>query len=334
MTLHRVSEVNPGERMRAAQHNDLVRAVRAIPVPYDKPEWPDVFVAIVMDEGPDSEDDYDDERYWVKEVYCSDTTGDIHDEITFTAMTCDPASTPPTGFGRYVTATNLAEKADPAHELTVGNYVQVFRLYDSQTPGVVRYFFTSSVPAAGVTWTPFPDWGQVYDSDYDTGNGTVLFRRYDDNVSDGETRLFYPIAEDGSGDSVEQTWDGQHSFYFGASAAELFLRSENAGASETILSVFLDIVTTQFNVDSLDWSALPTTANIATLGVLTKTTGDSAAKWYNVNPFAEYAFSDTALHGISLRMTLTNYNTVGWVQGIMGDTSHSTGVANAYWLPA
>ena len=74
------------------------------------------FLAKITDAGPDSEANYEDERYWVIEQRIANTSGDSTADLTFEDK--------PNGL--HVTATNLTEAGAQTHDLPLGVGVIVF----------------------------------------------------------------------------------------------------------------------------------------------------------------------------------------------------------------
>ncbi len=91
----------------------------------------DCFYATIEALGPDSEADYADERYWLKEQYVSNSSGSSTVAVTFADKTD----------GLHVTATNIAEITGGTHNLSADTYIKVYIVRDVQTPQVVRYIF-------------------------------------------------------------------------------------------------------------------------------------------------------------------------------------------------
>lgn len=96
----------------------------------------DMFYAEIMTTDSTGEEaDYTDERYWVKEQYNNNSSGDNTDAVTFTAR-----SSP-----LWVTATNTYEISGGTHDLDSGIIVQVWTIKDVQTSPVTRYIFSLAV---------------------------------------------------------------------------------------------------------------------------------------------------------------------------------------------
>ena len=95
----------------------------------------DCFFADIQALGPDSEADYEDERYWVQEQYVSNTATDTTEAVTLAAKTAP----------LHVTATNLAEIAGSTHSVAAGEYVKVYIVRDANSPKTTRYIFSRPV---------------------------------------------------------------------------------------------------------------------------------------------------------------------------------------------
>lgn len=93
-----------------------------------------MFWGKIQSAGPDGEADYSDERYWVKQQYCSNASGDNTAAVSFSDKTN----------GRWVTATNICEMADGSHDIDADTIVPVFAIKDIQTSRVTRYVFSVS----------------------------------------------------------------------------------------------------------------------------------------------------------------------------------------------
>lgn len=90
---------------------------------------------VITAKGPKGEEDWDDERYWVKRVYCSNVIGDSDYK-----MGVGNYSTKDDRW-RHMAATNLAEKEGQTHGLAHGTYGFVFFAYDRQDPPVKHCYF-------------------------------------------------------------------------------------------------------------------------------------------------------------------------------------------------
>ncbi len=132
-------------------------------------------VAKITDEGPDSEADYTDEKYWVIEQRIKNTSGT---NVTDLAFEDKPS-------GLHVTATDLGDTATEGHALATDGsvYVLLFRgtgqEVDSETgklKPVTHYYFRG--PASGTYDTPdaigrTPEGAEAADTDtWDRTNPT------------------------------------------------------------------------------------------------------------------------------------------------------------------
>lgn len=89
----------------------------------------------IVTEGPNEEEDFTDERYWIERCYESNTT-----PTAALTLEAHPTSDPEAG---VVMATNYAESLAHTHKLQPGQYVHVFETVDRTTsPPTIRYFFT------------------------------------------------------------------------------------------------------------------------------------------------------------------------------------------------
>jgi hypothetical protein len=93
----------------------------------------DMFYGVIVAAGPASEANYTDERYWIKEQYCNNSTGANTEAVTFTNK-----ATP-----LHITATNINEIVASSHSVATGAYVQVWYITDSS--GKVRFVFSQAV---------------------------------------------------------------------------------------------------------------------------------------------------------------------------------------------
>ena len=97
--------------------------------------WIESWIGLVAAQGPNGEEDYTDERYWVERARCANAAGGEEGELALEALDeADPLA-------KCVTATDLAEIADGTHALGVGSAVAVFAAYDQQTPPAKHYWF-------------------------------------------------------------------------------------------------------------------------------------------------------------------------------------------------
>jgi len=116
--------------------------------------WIESWIGLVAAQGPNGEEDYTDERYWVERARCANTAGGEEGELALEALDeADPLA-------KCVTATDLAEIADGTHALGVGSAVAVFAAYDQQTPPLKHYWFGGGAgEPVGVTYfKPTEDW--------------------------------------------------------------------------------------------------------------------------------------------------------------------------------
>lgn len=293
------SRVTPGEPLRASRQNELVDAVIALQTALQgglvgryKVGLP-LGVFKIMDEGPDSEADYADERYWVKQIYVSDAAGDHTAQWTPAEMTTTEDT--PAGLGLYVTATNLAELADNTHDLADGEYAHVYRTRDSQTPGVVRYFFTSKI-AAAVEWTRMPysqkidDGGVIPGGGFGAGFSAMI--HYTNGVQDGEQHVYYTWAFDaGTGLTIAQTF--QDSLWLKIGHQHEIRNSLSPGATQ-VGDVDVYVITAQFDWTTLAWGAPPASAWIGQLSVLTVEDPD-------VNAYFSGVYATVSASGVSIQ---------------------------------
>lgn len=96
------------------------------------------FIGKILDHGPDGQDDYDDERYWVQELFEASPNGStIHDPLTLNNAALIRSEYPV----RYVTATNLAEIPETTHDAPTDGtiIVQVFMLISPD--GAAKFYF-------------------------------------------------------------------------------------------------------------------------------------------------------------------------------------------------
>jgi hypothetical protein len=121
---------------RALFRRKLVRGMNGINI-QDGLIWheKDSFIGKIVTTGPSSESDYSDERYWIKEQYCSNTGTVSTDAVSFADR-----STP-----LHVTATNIAELVSSTHSLSAGDYVKAYRVKDIQNPQVTRWVFERNI---------------------------------------------------------------------------------------------------------------------------------------------------------------------------------------------
>lgn len=123
-------------------------------------------MCLVTDKGPNGEDDYTDARYWVREMACTNASGDASAPLTLEyanaldvdgniigelpeedivegdAKAAQPSA--PIVWGFWEVATNLAELSANSHKLTSGTPVQVMSFYDSRDDGNLHHIFSTS----------------------------------------------------------------------------------------------------------------------------------------------------------------------------------------------
>jgi len=97
-----------------------------------RPQAKQTFLARIMTEGPNGEDNYTDERYWVKEIACNLQEGDLTSRLTFAEREARV---------RWVTASDLAQKANESHLELEGSLVRIWSLYDAQQRPRRHYIF-------------------------------------------------------------------------------------------------------------------------------------------------------------------------------------------------
>lgn len=120
------------ELRRLRQLFDAGLAGQARPLRLDQ-----VIFGLTTDEGPESEADYEDARYWVSASKIEQIESDNEtNEISFVEYV-DGENYQHSIF----TATNLAEIGKDLHHLPVGTPVVVLRFLDEGTPTKNRYFF-------------------------------------------------------------------------------------------------------------------------------------------------------------------------------------------------
>ncbi len=95
----------------------------------------DCFYADIQALGPDSEADYADERYWIKEQYVSNTSTDTTEAVTLGDKTS----------ALHVTATNLAEITGGTHSVSAGEFIKAYIVRDAGSPKATRYIFNRLV---------------------------------------------------------------------------------------------------------------------------------------------------------------------------------------------
>ncbi len=118
----------------------------------------DMFWGQIVTTGPlGTEADYTDERYWVKEQYVSNTTGDSTTATTFADKT-NPL---------HVTATNIAEITGSTHNIASGEIIPVWIVKDAGDPKTVRYITRGA---------PIPPPPFVFCKGAITGPGTTVFK--------------------------------------------------------------------------------------------------------------------------------------------------------------
>lgn len=135
------------------------------------------FIAKIVDHGPDGQDDYEDARYWVQELFETSPPGTtIHDRMVLDNEVVIASEYPV----RYFTATNLAEyvgEEGGSHGLaTDGSVVVDVSMAISESDGAAKFHFTHGGQATG-TIEPFrimfvrEDW--VYATRLRTGEDDV-----------------------------------------------------------------------------------------------------------------------------------------------------------------
>ncbi len=100
------------------------------------------FIGVVTNSGPStsssssSSSDYNDERYWIKRQYISNTASSNTEAITTTDM--------PSPFDQWVTATNFYEVKTHTHQVDIGTPVLVWNELTTQaSPPVIKYYFAA-----------------------------------------------------------------------------------------------------------------------------------------------------------------------------------------------
>ncbi len=110
------------------------------------------FIGKILDHGPDAQDDYDDERYWVQELFEASPNGStIHDPLALENDALIRSEYPV----RYVTATNLAEIPEAAHDVPTDGaiIVQVFMLISPD--GAAKFYFNRGGAGGGTVSAKF-----------------------------------------------------------------------------------------------------------------------------------------------------------------------------------
>jgi hypothetical protein len=100
----------------------------------------EMWLGVIVVEGPAAEANYTDARYWVRRVFCKDTEGEPTTSPTFEEM--EPL-VEGDYTGIWVTATNLVEVIAGSHELPLYTPVLVHAIYDQQAPAIKRYWFNA-----------------------------------------------------------------------------------------------------------------------------------------------------------------------------------------------
>ena len=177
----------PGDKMLARDQNALVDAARRSMITtgpglsaksgpggtglfqegFGVQSWWGITTAL----GPDNDADYTDSRYWVKQIYITNSTGDSLDALTYdVADTIDidgDVYTPESGKtiirGHHITATNMSEVDAATHLLpvndpdavpaTIGTIVKVYIVYDSRGISNLHYVFSGGY--VGTSETPY-----------------------------------------------------------------------------------------------------------------------------------------------------------------------------------
>lgn len=105
----------------------------------------DWFWGIIVDEGPNGEDDFTTNLYWVKKAYASNDEADPDNPVTGEPLELtdfmEDSNDPTNGF-MWFEATHLGESSEGTHDLPTDGtqWVQVFSGYD-RASGVDRFFF-------------------------------------------------------------------------------------------------------------------------------------------------------------------------------------------------
>ena len=94
------------------------------------------FEAIVTNEGPDGEADFEDNRYWVERAGLSTNDAAVDAAAEFEAFE------PGHDLAAILCATNLAEQVSAAHLVAPGTPVTVFYAFDQSSDSQPRYWFT------------------------------------------------------------------------------------------------------------------------------------------------------------------------------------------------
>ncbi len=95
---------------------------------------------IIRHEGPDAEADYSDSRYWVESAYNSNAGGGTTAEAILSVQSSGEEDY------FYETCTNLAESRVSSHFVIVGEFVQVWEVFDVQNETVRRRVFFRDAP--------------------------------------------------------------------------------------------------------------------------------------------------------------------------------------------
>lgn len=137
-----LTEAPKGKLATTRITNEIVRAVNDLApmthsgVTPDNPVYTGPFLAKIVAEGPEGEDDFEDNRYWVKACH---TANPEEDDETEKAVIEEIAEDEPGYF--HVVATNLSENIESSHAIPVNTIVQVFIEPDGFSPEKVRHVF-------------------------------------------------------------------------------------------------------------------------------------------------------------------------------------------------
>ncbi len=121
---------------------DVERARRAVPRSFRAELVPvRQRLGVIVENGPNGEDDYLDERYWVHRAFLGDASGDRNARVEVSPYTTDAP-----GFG-IRTVTNLAEREAGTHTLAVGTPVLMTNF---ATQGVQVRLWVMNVGGSGI----------------------------------------------------------------------------------------------------------------------------------------------------------------------------------------
>ncbi len=131
------------DRLRA-ELDELRAQLVNLPVRHPPPETPPPTsrVGVVVCQGPCGEDDFDDNRYWVKIQRIANSDTDASARLVLgdgpqVKGNCEPASLET---DRIVCVTNFGEANEQTHFARPGTPVVVFAERDSGNPGMTRYY--------------------------------------------------------------------------------------------------------------------------------------------------------------------------------------------------